>query len=425
MKKTLPIYQIAITDSIDGMTAISLVDRPAVETDFLCFRAEHPVLHMKVQDSVKHCITGVAILADTPIYRINPDGYEYAVVFTKDCIRQLVEKYSQDGLFNKVNLQHDHEQEIDSALMVEFYIKDVKNGIDPVNFKEAADGSLFVTYKINDEALWDEIINGDTLNGFSIEVTAGLVPTPENAVIDGFSSDKEDDFDAWLDEVFKKKSVDLTSMVRSGKIWTVNAEGSTMNIQCLEVAKIDGRNYLVAYSHGDKEGWKVLDPRDIESAVETDRNARDWSELKKQPAYTAIGRILDDAIVKETALLPATSIHDYIHQRRWVMIRYDDEREDPHTGSRQCMVVAHGYTKRGNECLRVYERYGDSRSVAEGHGRIPDYRLVLTKRINDIRVLDYMQPWGPENLDGRYNWNGDNGMGSVMDWYGKESEDRQ
>lgn len=169
----LPLYRIVIdmNDDITGMTAVSLVENPAVEIPFLCFEAEKQSFKV---DNEKRVITGPAILADTPIYRNSPTRGEYNIVFEKDTIRQLVEKYSANGLINKVNLQHDGNSFIDSAIMIESMIIDKERGVCPNEFSDLPNGSWIISYKITDDALWDEIKNGKHLNGFSIEVLSEI-----------------------------------------------------------------------------------------------------------------------------------------------------------------------------------------------------------------------------------------------------------
>lgn len=169
----IPTYRIVIDmeNPEVGMHAISLVEHPAIEIPFLCFNEES---HSFSLNEEKRIITGPAILADTPIYRCSPMRGEYYIVFTKETIRQLVEKYSASGLLNSVNLQHDDNAFIDSAIMVESIIIDKERGICPNEFKDIPDGSWIVSYKITDDALWNEIKNGKHLNGFSIEILSEL-----------------------------------------------------------------------------------------------------------------------------------------------------------------------------------------------------------------------------------------------------------
>lgn len=53
--------------------------------------------------------------------------------------------------------------------MVECFIKDSEKGISPTGFEDVPEGSLFCTFKVEDEKLWNEIVNTDHFNGFSLE----------------------------------------------------------------------------------------------------------------------------------------------------------------------------------------------------------------------------------------------------------------
>lgn len=168
----LPIYKIMIdfNDEETGLTAVSLVDYPAVEKDFLLFDRQDMLF---TADDDKQIISGIALLADTPIYRRNERG-EYYVVFEKDTIRQLVEKYSKQGLLNNVNLQHQSDTFVNDVYMIESYLIDKQRGICPIEFKDVPDGSWYVSYFVEDKGLWNEIKNGDIFNGFSVEISAHL-----------------------------------------------------------------------------------------------------------------------------------------------------------------------------------------------------------------------------------------------------------
>ena len=167
-----PVYKIAINmdDESNGLTAVSLVDFPAVEHNFLLFDKQE--LLFKADDE-KQIISGIALLADTPIYRRNDRG-EFYVVFESDTIRQLVEKYSKDGMFNSVNLMHNDNAFVNDVYMIESIIIDKERGICPVEFKDVPNGSWYISYYVANKELWNEIKNGEWFKGFSVEVTADL-----------------------------------------------------------------------------------------------------------------------------------------------------------------------------------------------------------------------------------------------------------
>ena len=174
MKK---LYDISIdpTDFETGLNAISLVENPAVEVDFLAFAKDESAV-LQFADEERHIITGIALLADTPIYRIAPDGTEYYVRFTKDCIRQLVEKYFKFGLTNSVNIEHKDNQFVDGVTMLESYIIDKERGICPSEFASAPDGSWVVSYKVSNLDVWNKIKSGE-VKGFSVQGLFRIIET--------------------------------------------------------------------------------------------------------------------------------------------------------------------------------------------------------------------------------------------------------
>ncbi len=153
-----------------GLGAISLVARPAVETDFVAFSQDEVKKQQRLQFSEdEHIIKGIAMLANRPIYRYNEDIGEHYIVFTREAIEKMMLKQSMQGLQNSVNLEHQPDGFVNSAFMVQSYIIDRAKGIAPVEFPDATDGSWVVAMKITDADLWDKVKNTDELNGFSIE----------------------------------------------------------------------------------------------------------------------------------------------------------------------------------------------------------------------------------------------------------------
>lgn len=173
---TLPIYEIVVDEENLGMTAVSLVHDPAIEADFMHFKKHEPVM-IELENEEKRIVSGPAILADTPIYR-RMNGEEFLVVFTKDTIREIVHKYMKNNYGNIVTINHNGEESSSAATIIESYFVDHENGPVPAlweknNETTLPDGSWYVTYKIEDDNLWNQIKMGQ-VKGFSIELFAGL-----------------------------------------------------------------------------------------------------------------------------------------------------------------------------------------------------------------------------------------------------------
>lgn len=176
----LPIYRVALAEN-DGVLRVSLVDDPAVESDFEVFRKadgeKAPALY-SVQDEEKHLVRGVILRADYPIYRRDNAGDAgYYVTFGAEVIREAAERYIASGRANAVDLEHDF-KEVDGVQLVQLFIKDTAAGVAPEGFADIADGSLFGEYHVTNEDVWAEIKAG-TFKGFSVEIFYRLVPVQE------------------------------------------------------------------------------------------------------------------------------------------------------------------------------------------------------------------------------------------------------
>ena len=420
----LPIFDIIVDTDTDelNMSCISLVTDPAVEKDFECFSKDKKPMNFSITDQEKHCITGVAIRADVPIYRYSPDMGEYYVRFTKETIEHIVYKYSKQNLWNSVSLEHSG-QNIDSAVMVEFFIKSPSKC--PEGFEDVEDGSLMVTYKITDENLWDTVKNSDEINGFSIEIMADLKPTDE------FVEEEESDFWSelmnWLSgEDFEKKKktfeADTNDILRAidkgNPILIDEGKDKAVEYWVYQLGKKDGKDIAVLFDPSTNK-WSVRTLKSIGDYIIGKDKIGDFDY--SDPSYKTI---LDDEDITISRTTHSMSISDLIHNKVMTMISYNDEKEKPALGFRQCAVIAHGYTKAGNECIRVMEVFGDSRSARDGEGVIPDYRLLLTKRIKSLKPMIGTNPWSRDILDSRVSLVGDKSMFPCIDHITKEDLDK-
>ena len=197
MKKKIYKIKIDPTDQVTGMDAISLVEYPAVEVDFLKFSKEEPK-SLQFANEEKRIITGVALLADTPIYRVKPDGEEYYVVFDKETIEQLVTKYAKYMFNNFVNIEHSDQHFVDGMYMIESYLKNSERGIVPTEFSEIPDGSWIVSYKVDNIDVWEKIKSGE-VKGFSIQGVFNLIEQKEEPSIDDMIDN--DDIDGLLNAI--------------------------------------------------------------------------------------------------------------------------------------------------------------------------------------------------------------------------------
>jgi hypothetical protein len=173
MEKTIPTYYITIDEMEDGgIDLISLVENPAIMIKGLAFNKEEKRFEFKY-DNDKQIIAGPAIIPDLPIYRYDDELGEYYVVFTKETIEKMVDRFNQKPKQLPINLEH-------SSEIVPAFIKGswiIEDGINDKSqmygFTDLPVGTFFIEVKVTDKEYWKKIKESDK-TGFSIEGMMGL-----------------------------------------------------------------------------------------------------------------------------------------------------------------------------------------------------------------------------------------------------------
>jgi len=166
----LPVFELLISESEDSslmVDVVSLVDKPAIEKNFLAFKDEKQCFATNEEMRI---ISGPAMIADKPIYR-NADKNmpEHLVVFRASTILSIAQKFFSKGLHNQFNLMHDPNLKAEDVFVFESFIVDDKRGIKPMaGYEDAPNGSWFLSAKVNNNEVWAKIKNGE-IKGFSVE----------------------------------------------------------------------------------------------------------------------------------------------------------------------------------------------------------------------------------------------------------------
>lgn len=203
----IPVFNAIISDEETGMFKISLVDEPAVMSNFLAFDKTRKPLMYAIANEEKRIVRGVVMRADFPIYRYDEKFGEYYIIYKADTIRQMAEKYLLESRQNDVNLMHEENSDVDGVQMVQYFIKDTGAGVNPTGFEEIADGSLFAEFHIVNDAVWEQVKDG-TFKGYSLEGVFDLVPEEDKESVESIVDS--------LNGMFKKlsKFIDMSKMTK-------------------------------------------------------------------------------------------------------------------------------------------------------------------------------------------------------------------
>jgi len=164
----IEVFELFIDEDADmgGIEAISIVENPAIEEDFVYLKS-HKV-NFQSLDNDKRLLIGPALIPDKKIIRMNADGQKYYIYFSKDTVRKASELFLTRNKQNNSTLEH--EVAINGLSVVESWIIEdaVKDKSRKYNMNMPI-GTWMVAVKVNNEEIWQEYVKSGAVKGFSIE----------------------------------------------------------------------------------------------------------------------------------------------------------------------------------------------------------------------------------------------------------------
>ena len=151
---------------LSGIEAISIVDQPAIEENFIALSKQHEIKLAQV-DEEKRILMGAALVPDKNIYRRDGEE-EYYIYFSKDTVRKASQLFLMRGNQNKSTLEH--QAELHGLSVVESWI--IEDEVHDKSRKYDMDlpvGTWMVSMKVNNDDVWENYVKTGLVKGFSIE----------------------------------------------------------------------------------------------------------------------------------------------------------------------------------------------------------------------------------------------------------------
>jgi hypothetical protein len=167
------IVELIITDeskeNIDGVFAISLVEDPAMEEHWIALNKQKPKIKIECAkiDEDKRLLIAPALIPDKQIFRVDENGSDFYVWFSRPTIKKASELFLQRSHHQDATLEHANS--VKGISVVESWVKEfeidksVKYG-----FEHLPVGTWFVSMKIENDEIWKMVKEG-VVKGFSIE----------------------------------------------------------------------------------------------------------------------------------------------------------------------------------------------------------------------------------------------------------------
>jgi hypothetical protein len=158
------LYELVIQDDTDGLFAVSLVESPAIERDFIYMSKE---LQFAQVSEEKRLVAGPLLVPMKKILRLKENGEPYYVYFTEKGIEDMARKFMKEKLGDQVTLEHNGKTS--GVYLSELWIVEASK-TDKSNLYgfTLPKGTLFGIYKIENDDVWQKVKDG-TFRGFSIE----------------------------------------------------------------------------------------------------------------------------------------------------------------------------------------------------------------------------------------------------------------
>ena len=152
---------------LSGIEAISIVDRPAIQENFIALSEQQAKIELAEVDKEKRILMGAALIPNKNIYRADGEN-EYYIYFSEDTVRKASELFLMRGNQNKSTLEH--EAELYGLSVVESWIiEDETHDKSRKYGMKLPIGTWMVSMKVNNDDVWNNYVKTGKVKGFSIE----------------------------------------------------------------------------------------------------------------------------------------------------------------------------------------------------------------------------------------------------------------
>jgi hypothetical protein len=154
-------------DQDNFVEAISVVENPAIESDFVALKEDQKKYEFAEIDKEQKILVGPILIPNKPIYRKNKDE-EYYIYFSRDTVKRASQLYLKQG--NQSNSTLEHKDKIEGLTLVESWlVEDKQNDKSNMFGMDLPLGTWVGSIKVDNEDIWNNQVKNGKIKGFSIE----------------------------------------------------------------------------------------------------------------------------------------------------------------------------------------------------------------------------------------------------------------
>lgn len=164
----MEVYELFIEEDgeFSGVEAISIVEEPAIESDFIALKVHK--MQMAEVNAEKRILMGPALIPNKKIYRRSEEGEEYHIFFSEDTVRKASQLFLSKGNQNNSTLEHQYQLK-GMSVVESWIVEDEKKDKSALYELNMPKGTWMVSVKVNNEGVWEEFVKTGKVKGFSIE----------------------------------------------------------------------------------------------------------------------------------------------------------------------------------------------------------------------------------------------------------------
>ena len=204
-----------------GIEAISIVENPAIEEDFIALKSDE--IKLAEVSKEKKILMGALLIPNKPIYRKNGED-EYYIYFSKDTVLKASQMYLTKGNQNNSTLEHQHE--LSGLSLVESWL--VEDEVHDKSRKYGMNlplGTWMGAVKVNNDKIWNEYVKTGKVKGFSIEgYFADKMERPKESIKEDMSEQNADLLLSQIEKIVKGEKIELALDIRDIKQRAANSE---------------------------------------------------------------------------------------------------------------------------------------------------------------------------------------------------------
>ena len=154
-------------EELSGIEAISVVESPAIEEQFIALKNEDKIRLAEVSKE-KRLLIGAALIPDKPIYRKSGD-HEFYIYFSKETVAKASQMYLKAGNQGQATMEHT-DNKLEGMTVVESWL--VEDAVHDKSRKYGLDmpiGTWMVSMKVDNDDIWNNYVKKNKVKGFSIE----------------------------------------------------------------------------------------------------------------------------------------------------------------------------------------------------------------------------------------------------------------